>query len=78
MQQPYSDAYSNEYTDEVVIPQEVEDEELHTIQGGFSGIAKDDIILLAVILLLLTDSKSDKATLIILAILFLSGTDFLR
>lgn len=75
MEQPYGGAYS----DEVVIPQEVEDEELHTAKiGGLGGIANDDIILIAVILLLLMDSKSDKATLIILAVLFLSGTDIFR
>lgn len=74
MEQPYGGAYS----DEVVIPQEVEDEELHTAKSSFGGIANDDIILIAVILLLLTDAKSDKATLIILAVLFISGTDIFR
>lgn len=75
MDQPYGGAYS----DEVVIPQEVEDEELHTAKcGTFGKIANDDIILLAVILLLMTDAKSDKATLVILAVLFLSGTDIFR
>lgn len=76
MEQPYGGAYN----DEVVIPQEVEDGELHTAKrNGITGkISNDDIILIAVILLLLTDSKSDKITLIILAVLFLSGTELLN
>lgn len=73
MEQPYGGAYE----DEVVIPQEVENGELHTAKKGVLGgkFATDDMILIAVILLLLTDSKSDKATLLILAVLFLAGTD---
>ena len=77
MERPYSSAYG----DEVVIPQEVADSEVHTQSGIFGGIfdriGTDDLILIAVIVLLLTDKDSDMGTIAILAFLFLIGTDLL-
>ncbi len=73
-QRPYASAYD----EEVVIPQAIEPAEVHKSTGLFShGLKADDIILIAVILLLLTDEKSDKITVAALVFLFLSGIDLL-
>ena len=71
---PYNVAYS----DEVIIPQAIEPSALHKQKGSlFGSLQTDDIILIAVILLLLSDPESDKLTLIILGFLFLAGTDLI-
>ncbi len=70
MERPYSSAYENE----VIIPQELEAEvAVHKEKGFFQNIDTDDIILIAVILLLLNDGKCDKGSIAILAFLLISG-----
>ena len=70
--------YSNAYSDEVIIPQAIEPSALHKQKGSlFGSLQTDDIILIAVIPLLLSDSESDKLTILILGFLFLAGTDLL-
>ena len=75
MERPYSSAYD----EEVVIPQVIEPSALHTSgKNTFGGLSTDDIILIAVILLLLSGGETDKITIAVLAFLFISGTDLFK
>lgn len=68
--------YGSAYDEEVVIPQAIEPAAVHKQTGSFlKNLKTDDIILIAVILLLLSDSETDKMTVAILVFLLLSGFD---
>ena len=68
--------YGSPYNEEVLIPQSIEPAALHKQTGSFlKNLQADDIILIAIILLLLSDSESDKITVGILIFILLSGFD---
>ena len=71
MDKPYGSAY-----EEVIIPQAIEPAAIHKSKGSFlKNLQTDDIILIAVILLMLTDNETDMLTVVLLGFLLLSGLD---
>ena len=68
---PYGSAY-----EEVVIPQAVEPAVIHKAKGSpFKNLKADDIILVAIILLMLTDDEPDMLTIVLLGFLLVLGID---